>query len=65
MKNWKEYIDEKFQPAEEFEVLQDRHEDALITITYNHISTENSVCFFWPNKDWSIVKDIQYYNRRP
>jgi hypothetical protein len=59
--NWKDYIDQKFQPADEFEI--NRQQDSP-SLDIKHIRTGNIVSFINPKSDWKTVADIQYWNHK-
>lgn len=61
IENWKEYIDQKFQPLEDFEIKE--QEDSS-TIDLKHIRTGTIVSFIWPDDEWKRVSDIQYWNKK-
>lgn len=59
MKNWREYIDQKFQPTSDFTF---KSEDVSNTLTITHIASETNVSFIWPRDNWTGLADIQFYN---
>lgn len=61
MDNWKDYIDKKFVPADQFSFETEKDSPSL---TVKHNKTGTSFYFFWPTEDWKEISDIQYHNPR-
>ena len=59
MENWKDYIENKFAPKEQFTFATEEHSNSL---TATHFLTGNSVRFFWPTNDWLMISDDQFFN---
>lgn len=59
--NWKEYIDAKFVPREDFrfETVEDSS-----SLTVSHSKTTNVVFFYWPSDDWMELADVQHYSEK-
>jgi len=57
--NWKDYIDQRFQPAEEFDI---KGQEYAPTLDIKHKRTGTVVSFIYPEDDWKTVSDIQYWN---
>lgn len=67
MNNWKEYIEHKFIPKEDF-VFEDKTElksgIGYGTLTITHNQTGNWVCFIFPSENWNKLDDVQFGNNR-
>lgn len=61
MENWKDYIDQKFQPKQDFDF---KTEEDSNTLTVTHLLSGTSFIFFWPSHDWSEIHDVQFHNNQ-
>jgi len=59
MNNWKDYIDHKFDPTDEFIFTTEADSTSL---TIKHKKTGTTFYFYWPTEDWLEISDIQYRN---
>ncbi|MBW2963130.1 hypothetical protein [Mesonia aestuariivivens] len=62
MTNWKEYIDQKFQPKSDFEFVDGTTDlnNGIYRIT--HKVTGTIFDFIYPEYDWNKIGDVQFYN---
>lgn len=58
MDNWRDYIDFKFTPKEEFTFKI----EYANTISIKHIKTGTTFTFWAETQDWYNLADVQYYN---
>ena len=57
--NWKDYINTKFTPVEDFNF---ETEDISNTLRISHKGTGTYFAFIWPSEDWKTFSDLQFYN---
>ncbi|MDX2174390.1 MAG: hypothetical protein SFY56_14910 [Bacteroidota bacterium] len=59
MENWKDYIDDKFVPREQFIFTSEKYSNSL-TITDKYSQTV--IRFFWPSNNWATIANVQFFN---
>jgi len=59
MENWKDYIDDKFVPREQFIFTSEKYSN---TLTITDKFSQTCVRFFWPSNDWTRIADVQFFN---
>ena len=63
MDNWKEYIECKFQPKDQFTFVENTGKDkSMQYFSVTHKLTGTSFWFYDPSEDWTMLGDIHFYN---
>ncbi|SNZ00970.1 hypothetical protein [Flagellimonas pacifica] len=62
MNNWKEYIEQKFQPQSDFQIEDGTFDNGNGIYRLTHNLTGTIFDFIYPDEDWKKIGDVQFYN---